>query len=222
MKLLKLPIVTAAILAAAGTASAGDGLYISGSFNSTTQEHNQTRDTGTNGPTVGPAGGASISAVDKESGFGFVGGVGYKVHFTEDFYVSAEAFYSFEDVQTRVLNNVKVTDVSLESTYGVDLRFGTDVTDKISVYGLAGPTAHDIDAQISYTFAPPLDSASETVWGFSYGGGVEINFNDRVSTYGEFRLVNDLEFDTPVDQGGITSIDDLNYATIRTGLRFSF
>lgn len=222
MKALNLTLITTALISLATPALAADGLYISGGFNSTTQEQNQSRNTGSNQPNVGPAGGASGTVVDKETGFGFVGGVGYKARVSEDFFISAEAFYSAEDVTTIAINNVKVTQVDLNATYGVDLRFGTDVTDKVAIYGLAGATAHDIDGRISYTFAPPVDEVSETVWGLTYGGGVELAFNDRLSTFGEFRLVNDLSFDTPVDRGAIQSQDELNYATIRTGLRFSF
>lgn len=222
MRLLTL-LSTATVLALTPSmASAADGVYISGGFNSTTQENNQSRNTGSNQPNTGAAGGASGTVVDKETDFGFVAGVGYKKHFTEDFFGSVEVFYSAENVDTTTLNNVKINHVELNSTYGVDFRFGTDVTDKVSIYGLVGATAHDFDSSISYTFAPPKDSVSDEEWGLSYGGGVEIGLSDRLSTFGEFRLVNDLEFDTPVDRGGIQAQEELNYSTIRTGLRYSF
>lgn len=199
-----------------------DGIFISGGFNSTTQENNQSRNTGVNTPNNGAADGASGTVVDKESGLGFVLGLGYKKHFTSDFYASVEASYSSEDVETTIINNVLVNNVTLNSTTAFDLRLGHDVTDKVSVYGLIGVAGYDFDSQLSYTFAPPMDAVSETEWGATFGGGVEIAFNDRISTFGEFRLTNDLSFDTPVDQGGITSINELNYSTIRTGLRYSF
>ena len=209
-------------LSSAPAALAGDGIYISGSINTTTQENNSSRNTGSNQPNVGPAGGASATVVDKDTGIGFVGGIGYKKHLTEDFFASVEVFYSTESAETTTLNNVKVNNVELNSTYGADLRLGTDVTDKVSIYGLAGITAHDFDSSLSYTFAPPTDFVSDEEWGYTYGGGVEISLTEKLSTFGEFRIVNDLSFDTPVDRGGIQADEDLNYTTIRTGVRFSF
>ena len=51
---------------------------------------------------------------------------------------------------------------------------------------------------------------------------VEIDFDDRWSTFAEVRLVNDLEFDTPVDRGGIQAQDELELTIIRTGLKYRF
>ena len=223
---MKMKTIAAATLLtsviAGPSAIAAEGLYISGAINSTTQESFSSRDTGSNTPNVGAAGGPSGTVVDKDTGIGFVGGIGYKKQLTEDFFASVEAFYSAEDADTTTLNNVRVNHVELSATYGADLRLGTNVTDKVSIYGLAGITAHDFDSAISYTFAPPKDNVSGEEWGFTYGGGVEIGLTDRLSTFGEFRLVNDLDFDTPVDRGGVSNTEELDYTTIRTGLRFSF
>ena len=219
-------ILSAAILTApvalSAPAFAGDGVYVTGGINTTTQSSFSSRNTGSNQPNTGAAGGASGTVIDKDTGVGFVGGIGYKKHITPDFFISAEGFYSEESARTTTINNVKVNEVELNSTYGADLRFGTDVTDKVAIYGLVSATAHDFDSSLSYTFAPPTDFVSDEVWGFTYGGGVEIALSDRVSTYGEFRIANDLDFDTPVDRGGIATLEELDYATVRTGLRFSF
>ena len=224
MKLKKITFTTIALSALAATpnAFAGDGVYLSGGINSTTQESLQSRNTGTNLPNTGATGGPSGTVVDKDTGIGFFGGVGYKTHFTNDFFASVEAFYSFEDAETTTLNNVKVNNVELNETYGVDIRLGTDVSDKVGIYGLASLTAHEFDSNLSYTFAPPTEFVSETEWGFVYGGGVEIALTDQISTFGEFRIVNDLDFDTPVDQGGVQAEEKLNYTTLRTGVRYSF
>lgn len=222
MKLNILITTTAALALLATPTLATDGIYVSGGINGTTQENNQSRNTGSNQPNTGAAGGPSNSVVDKENGIGFVGGIGYKKHVTDDFFVSLEGFYAIEDVQTTIINNVLVNTVDLDATYGADLRLGTDVTDKIAIYGLMSATAYDFDSQISYTFAPPMDAVSETEWALTYGGGVEIALNDKLTTFGEFRIANDLSFDTPTDRGGVTSRNELNYATLRTGLRFSF
>lgn len=209
-------------LVAAPNALAQDGFYISGAVNSTTQESFSSRNTGSNQPNTGAAGGASGTVTDKETGIGFAVGLGYKKYLTDDYWASLEGFYSAENVDTTTLNSVKVNAVSLNNTYGADLRLGTDVTEKVAVYGLASITSYDFDSSLSYTFAPPTDFVSETQAAFTYGGGVELKFNDRISTFGEFRIANDLDYDTPRDRGDIQTDEELDFTTIRTGLRFSF
>lgn len=214
--------IIALSLSLTAQAQAKDGVFISGGVSTTTQELNQSRNTGSNLPNVGPAQGPSGTVVDKDSGFGFFGGIGYKKQITPDFFAAVEGFYSTEDASTTTINNVLINETDLNATYGADLRLGTNVTDKMAIYGLVGLTGFDLDSRISYTFAPPVDNVSNEEWEFVYGGGVEIGLTDRISTFGEFRLANDIAFDTPVDRGGITSVNELNYSIIRTGLRFSF
>lgn len=209
-------------LALPAQAQVKDGVFISGGVSSTTQELNQSRNTGSNLPNVGPALGASGTVVDKDSGFGFFGGIGYKKQITPDFFAAIEGFYSTEDASTTTINNVLVNQTDLDATYGADLRLGTNVTDKVAIYGLVGLTGFDLDSRISYTFAPPVDNVSNEEWGFVYGGGVEIGITDRISTFGEFRLANDISFETPTDRGDVRSVNELNYSVVRTGLRFSF
>lgn len=199
-----------------------DGVFISGGISSTTQELNQSRNTGSNQPNVGPAQGPSGTVVDKDSDFGFFAGIGYKKQITPDFFGAVEGFYSTEDASTTTINNFLVNQTDLEATYGADLRLGTNVTDKVAIYGLVGLTGFDLDSRISYTFAPPVDNVSNEEWAFVYGGGVEIGLSDRISTFGEFRLANDIAFETPVDRGNVRSVNELNYSVVRTGLRFSF
>jgi len=117
---------------------------------------------------------------------------------------------------------VKITDLSLNSSYGIDLKLGHNVTDKFAVYGLLGVAQYDFDGAISYTFAPPIDDISSEEAGFVYGGGVEIDFNDRWSTVAEVRLINDLDLTTPIDRGAIQSSDDLEFTVIRSGLKYRF
>jgi len=203
-------------------AIAGDGFFVSGGINTTRQESFSSRNTGSNQPNVGAAGGASGTVVDKDTAFGFYGGLGYKKHLSDGLFVAVEGFYSIESADTTTINNVKINNIELNSTYGGDIRLGTDVTDKVALYGLSSLTAHDFDSALSYTFAPPTDNISETVWGFTYGGGVEFAFNEKISTFGEFRIVTDLDFDTPVDRGGVQTFEELDYTTLRTGIRYSF
>lgn len=219
-------ILSAAILAApfalTAPAFASDGVYISGGINATSQSSFSSRNTGSNQPNTGAAGGGSGTVVDKDTAIGFVGGIGYKKHLTPDLFVSAEAFYSDESVETTTINTVKINQVELNSTYGADLRFGAKVSDRVALYGLIGATAHDFDSALSYTFAPPTDFVSDEVWGLTYGGGAEVALSERLSTFAEFRIANDLDFNTPLDRGGIATLEELDYTTLRTGLRFSF
>ncbi len=222
-KILPLTALALTIGLYSAPAFAADGFYVSGAINTTTQENNQSRNTGTNAPLVGAVGGPSGTVSDKETDIGIALGVGYKKHvFRDDVYISGEVFYSFENVETTTLNSVKVNEVSLDSTYGFDVKFGTDVTNKVSIYGLVGATNFDFDSAIAYTFADPVADASDDEWGFTYGGGVEVAITRRISTFGEFRLSQDIDFDTPVDQGGIQAEEDLNYTVLKTGLRYSF
>ena len=221
----RLALISAGIIIGIGAAQpsfANDGFYVSGSINSTTQENNQTRNTESNQPLAGASGGPSGSVVDKETGIGFVGGIGYKYSFSNDFFVSTEAFYSTESAQTTIINSVLANNVELNSTYGIDLRLGHNVTDKVALYGLISATAYDFDSRLNYTFAPPVNAISATEWALTYGGGVELKLSGGLSTFGEFRIANDLSFDTPADVGGVISRNELNFTTLRTGFRFSF
>lgn len=203
-------------------AASADGIYVFGALNSTTQENFQSRNTGSNEPNDGAASGASTTVVDKDTSAGFALGVGLQKYVSEDIFLGAEAFYSTESADTTTLNNVKINHVTLNSTYGADVRLGTKLTEKVAVYGLLGASAYDFDSAISYTFAPPKDDVSDTVWGLTYGAGLELMLGARVSTFGEFRLSHDVSFDTPVDRGGIQANEDLDYTVLRTGLRYKF
>lgn len=214
-----LPVVALTI---SGAASAESGWYVQGGFNSTTLEQATTRNTGTNGPNMGPAGGASASTSDRDTGASIYIAGGYEFSPFPDSFVAVEAYYADENAETQNINNVKVTDLTLNSSYGVDLKLGHSVTDKFAVYGLLGIAQYDFDGTITYTFAPPVDDISSEEAGFVYGGGVEIKFNDNWSTVAEVRLINDLDLSTPIDRGAIQSSDDLEFTIIRSGLKYKF
>lgn len=224
MNQIKITAISAAALTAltAAPAFAESEWYVHGGFNSTTLEQGTTRNTGTNGPNVGPAGGPSISSTDQDTGASFYIAGGYEFEPFPDSFAAVEIFYADETAETQNINNVKVTDIELNSSYGIDVKLGQNITDKFSVYGLLGVTQYDFDGQVSYTFAPPIDDISSEEASFVYGGGVELAFNDRWSTVTELRISNDVEFDTPVDRGGIQSSDQFDFLTIRSGLKYRF
>ncbi len=203
-------------------ARAETGFYIHGGLNATTLEQTNTRNTGTNLPNDGPAGGPSISVIDKDTGASAYLAGGYQYQITPDFFVAVEVFYADETANSKTFNSVKTTDIELDQSYGLDVKFGHNVTDKLSIYGLIGITQFEFDGQAAYTFAPPTDDLSDEETAFVYGGGLEIQLTDRWSTLAEVRLVNDLEFDTPVDRGGVQAKDELEFSIIRTGLKYRF
>lgn len=216
---LAIPITSLII---AGSATAQSGWYVHGGINSTTFEQSTTRNTGTNGPNVGPAGGASASTTDQDTGASLYIAGGYEFQPFPDSFAAVEVFYADETAETQNINTVKITDVSLNSSFGIDLKLGHNVSDKFAVYGLLGVAQYDFDGAITYTFAPPIDDISSEETGFVYGGGVEIKFNDNWSTIAEVRLTNDLDLATPVDRGAISSSDDLDFTVIRSGLKYRF
>lgn len=209
-------------IAVAPAAMADSGWYVHGGINATTIEQGTTRNTGSNQPNVGPAGGASASTVDKDTGASIYLAGGYEINPFPDSFVAVEIYYADETAETHNINNVKVTDIELSSSYGIDLKLGQNVTDKFAVYGLAGFAEYDFDGQASYTFAPPIDDISSKETAFVYGGGVELAFNDKWSTIAEVRLSNDVEISTPVDRGGISADDEIDFFVIRSGLKFRF
>jgi len=222
MTLKIIPALAVSLALFAPAAAAESGWYAHGGFNSTTLEQSTTRNTGTNGPNMGPAGGSSISTVDQDTGASFYIAGGYEFKPTSDTFLAIEAHYGDETAETQNINNVKITDVELTSSYGIDLKLGQNVTDKFAVYGLLGITQYEFDGAISYTFAPPVDDISSEEAAFVYGGGVELAFNDRWSTIAEVRISNDVDLTTPIDRGAISSTDDLEFLVIRSGLKYRF
>lgn len=206
----------------AGVAQAENGFYISGGINSTTLTQDVSRNTGSNEPNTGPAGGPSATTTDQDTGASVYVGAGYRFDVLDDSYIEIEGFYADENAETKNLNNVLVSEVELTNSYGIDLHLGQQVTEKISVYGLVGLVQYEGDANQSYTFAPPVTAVQIEETAFVYGAGVELGLTDKISTFGEVRISNDVEFDTPADKGGITSENNLDFTTIRTGLKFKF
>ncbi|MFC7291569.1 outer membrane beta-barrel protein [Hirschia litorea] len=205
-----------------GLAHADSGFYVSGGLNSTTLTQDVSRNTGSNLPNTGPADGPSATTTDQDTGASVYVSAGYRLDVLENSYLEFEAFYADENAETQNLNNVLVSEVELKNSYGLDLHLGQKVTDTFSVYGLVGVTQYEGDANQSYTFAPPVTSVELEETAFVYGAGVELGLSKHISTFGEVRISNDVEFDTPVDKGGIISQNNLDFTTIRTGLKFKF
>lgn len=215
----KLALAASALLAgvaAAPTAMAGDGLYVSGSIGGTQLGHSIRRNTGAQDV-------PSISTLTEETDLTLRFGLGYKQHVTDRVFLAAEAFYAWENGSTSSVNGVLVSDLDLESSFGGDVRFGYDITDDFALYGLAGVTWLKFDNDTSYTFAPPVNTLSQTEAGFTYGLGAEVSVTDRISLIGEYRITNDVSFTPNADRvGDIVNDNDIDRNSLRLGLNFSF
>ena len=194
-KILPLAAFTLTVL---GAAAQADGFYISGSLQATTQDHGITRDTdGVTLPVPDVGSSSFVSATDIAGGIA----AGYEYSLgTSGFFVGAEAFYNFENAESRNINGVLVTDVSLEASFGARLISGVEITDKFAVYAHAGITEAEFDVRNSYTFADPVTNASYSESGFSYGLGATYAVNDRLSVFTEFTQIDGIDF------GGIPEV----------------
>lgn len=205
-----------AVGAEMSAASAADGFYVSGSVTATDLSHNINRNTG-------DFDSASASTTVSETDVGLRLGIGYKTHFSSDFFAAVEGFYAWENATTQSVNGMLVSTLDLNASYGADLRLGYDITERFAVYALAGITALDFDNSTAYTFAPPMQELSETETGFTYGIGGEVQVTERFSVLAEYRLTNDVSFTPNPDRvGELVNDNQIDHGALRLGLNFSF
>lgn len=215
-RILAAAATSAAVFAAVPAASAGDGLYISGSVGATELGHSIRRNTGVREE-------ASISTLTEQTDISLRLGLGYKHHVTDRVFLAAEAFYAWENGSTETLNGVLVSELELDASFGGDVRFGYDVTEDFALYGLAGVTWLDFDNDTAYTFAPPVNTLSDTEAGFTYGIGAELALTDRISVIGEYRITSDVSFGPNADRvGELVNDNEIDHNSLRLGVNFSF
>lgn len=218
---MKTTAIVAALIAVVGSAATAEGLYVSGSVQGLSYGHEIERNTGAT--LVGP----DPSAVTRTEDTGVSIGValGYEQAINPSLYWGAEVFYNGSDASTRNINGVLVTDVDVDATYGVRGILGTNVTDKVQLYAHAGITQVDFDINNSYTFAPPVTSRSEEDTAFSYGFGAAVAVSDRVSVFGEYTQIADVEFNgIPEVAGGTNRVNPntLDLSSVALGVKISF
>ncbi len=197
--------------------SAKDGIYVSGFLLNTTQDHTIERNTGTNTT-------PSITTSSEETDVGVGVALGYKMHVNDKVFLAIEGFYNKESAETQNLNNLLITQVELDSTYGVNLKAGFDVTNEFAIYGFIGSTWVDIDLDNSYPFAPPMRSGSETESEFSFGFGASYQLSESLSVVGEYTQLNDLDFDPlpEVAVAGKINPNELDLSSWKVGLTYTF
>lgn len=198
-------------------AYAKDGFRIGTVTSNATLAHTIERNTGSNTT-------PSLSSRVEESDFAFGISAGYQLHITDDFYLGAEAFYQEQNIKSRNLNNLLITELSLDSSYGFKIKAGVDITDKFSIYGLAGQTTIEFDVDNSYPFAPPMRTASRDVDELTIGFGAEYTVTDSLSITAEFSQLNDVNFE-PIPEVAVPGkINDnkLDFSNISFGVNYHF
>ena len=212
-------ILTGVVLATAIAlpAQAKDGFRIGSTASNATLSHTIERNTGSNTT-------PSITSLTEETDYGFGLSAGYQFHLTDDFFLGADLFYQDHNVETRNINNLLITELSLNESYGFKIRAGVDVSDKFSVYGLVGQTTLDFDINNSYPFAPPTRSASTDVDEVTFGIGAEYSINDNWSLVAEYNQLNDVNFD-PIPEvavPGQINDNELDFSALSFGVNFNF
>lgn len=151
---------------------------------------------------TGDAANPSITSFAEETDAGLGLHLEYKHHLNSDTFVAAELFYTDENTSTTNINNMLQTIVDLNSTYGINVKAGFDVTDKYSLYGIVGATALDLDLHNSYPFAPPMRNGSASEVGLALGAGFEFALDNNWSVKGEYSRINDVDF-TPLPEAAV-------------------
>ena len=211
-------LVPSLILATSlSTVEARDGFSLGTQTSNATFGHTIERNTGTNET-------PSLTSSTEESDIAFGLIAGYQFHVTDDFFLGVEAFYNEENIETRNLNNLLITELELNNSYGVNLKAGVDVNDRFSVYALLGQTTLDFDINNSYPFAPPLRDGETDVDEITFGIGAEYEITDSWSFTARYTQLNDVSFDPlpEVAVPGKINDNEVDYSALSFGVNFNF
>ena len=199
------------------TANASDGFSLGVTTGNGTFSHTIERNTGSNTT-------PSITTRTEESDLGYGLTAGYQISVSEDVFFGIEAFYKEENIETRNINNLLITELSLENTYGFNLKAGINVNEKFSVYALLGQTTLDFDINNSYPFAPPLRDGDDSVDEITYGIGAEFSINDHWSVTAQYSQLNDVAFDPlpEVAVPGKINDNEVDFSALTFGVNYNF
>ena len=214
-------LTTLAIALAASSASA-DGLYVSGKVSSLTFGHEIERNT------EAALGAPDNSAVTRTEETDISGGIalGYEQTIGDGtLYWGVEGYYDAHNGESRNINNVLVTEVALDATYGARVILGANVSDKVRLYTHAGVAQVEFDVTNSYTFAPPVTEESFDETGFTFGVGASVAINDQVALFTEYTQLTGVDFDGIGEvAGGTGRVNDntLDLSSLAIGVKYSF
>jgi len=210
---------TAGVIIAASSmpTQAKDGFYIGSHFSNSTFSHTIERNTGSD---LTP----SITTRTEETDYGFGLNIGYKFHVSDDIYLAGELFYTDQDIETRNINNLLITELSLNESYGFKAKLGFDINDKFSLYGTLGQTTLDFDIRNSYPFAPPVRTGNTDVDEITIGIGAEYFVTDNWSVTAEYSQLNDVSFDPlpEVAVPGKINGNEVDLSGLTFGTKFTF
>lgn len=199
------------------TVQAKDGFYLNSNITNSTFSHTIERNTGTNET-------PSITTRTEETDFGLGLNVGYKFHVIDSVYLAGELFYTNQDIETRNINNLLITDLTLNNTYGIKGKLGFDINEKFSVYAMLGQTTLDFDINNSYPFAPPLTDDTVDVDELTIGVGAEFMVTDKWGVTVEYAQLNDVSFD-PIPEvavPGKINDNEVDLTSLTFGLTYRF
>jgi len=205
------------LLSTALLTQADSGFYAGVAIGQSTLAHEIQRDTGSDAS-------PSISTRNEETDIALRFSVGYTVDLTEKTHVAVEGFYSLEDASTLSKNNLLVSRVNLDSTYGFNVKPGIHITEDFTLFAILGLTVLDFELNNSYPFAPPVRSASEQEQAFNFGFGGEYTLTDNFSVFGEYSQVKDVSFD-PIPEvavAGKINPNELDYSSLNIGVKYLF
>ena len=199
------------------TAHANDGFSIGVNAGNGTFSHTIERNTGTNTT-------PSITTRTEESDIGYGITAGYQFSVSNDVFFGIEAFYKEESIDSRNINNLLITELSLDNSYGFNLKAGVNVNEKFSVYALLGQTTLDFDINNSYSFAPPTRRGDESIDEVTYGIGAQFAINDHWSVTAQYTQLNDVAFDPlpEVAVPGKINANEVDFSALTFGVNYNF
>lgn len=204
-------------IAVTATAHGKDGFSIGSVVSNGTFGHTIERNTGSD---TSP----SLTSFTEETDYGFGLTAGYQFHLNDDIFLGADVFYQEQNAETRNINNLLITELTLNESYGIKFKLGVDVTEKFSVYGIVGQTTLDFDINNSYPFAPPVRDGNTDVDEVTFGIGAEYAIADNWSFVAEFNQLNDVSFDPlpEVAVPGKINDNEVDFSALSFGLNYNF
>lgn len=219
---MKTIALTTLAMTIAASSVAADGIYVSGKISSLTFGHEIERNTEA---ALGEVNNSGVTRVEDSDVSGGIA-LGYEQTIGDGtLYWGAEAYYDAHNGESRNINNVLVTEVALDATYGARVILGANVSDRVRLYTHAGVAQVAFDVTNSYTFAPPVTEESFEETGFTFGVGASVAITEQVAFFTEYTQLTGVDFDgIPEVAGGTGRVNDnqLDLSSLAIGVKYSF